>query len=157
MAANIEGSCAIDPFKDRPVAQSKRFGREDETSLRMMISSNIRLVVLGLKRRANPDERRPADEKRARTDQAGARKAQCQTDRQKARCAATADFQGRQAPRGRPRAATAQTGPPAWAQGEIVESRFRRSTGYRATAFGRSQTDDKPRHFLAGFCFEDVG
>jgi hypothetical protein len=26
----------------------------------------------------------------------------------------------------------------AWAQGEIVESRFRRSTGYRATAFGRS-------------------
>jgi hypothetical protein len=40
MAANIEGSCAIDPFKDRPVAQSKRFGREDETSLRLMISSN---------------------------------------------------------------------------------------------------------------------
>jgi hypothetical protein len=32
MAANIEGSCAIDPFKDRPVAQSKRLGREDETS-----------------------------------------------------------------------------------------------------------------------------
>jgi hypothetical protein len=49
MAENIEGSCAIDPFKDRPVAQSKRFGREDETSLRMMISSNIRLVELGLK------------------------------------------------------------------------------------------------------------
>jgi hypothetical protein len=54
MAANIEGSFGIDPFKDRPIAQSKRFGREDETSLRLMISSNIRLVELGLKTKSKP-------------------------------------------------------------------------------------------------------
>jgi hypothetical protein len=35
---------AMDPFKGRPVAQSKRFRREDETSLRMMIRDLIRLA-----------------------------------------------------------------------------------------------------------------
>jgi hypothetical protein len=54
IASNIEGSFAIDPFKDRPIAQSKRFGREDETSRRLMISSNVRLVELGLKTKSKP-------------------------------------------------------------------------------------------------------
>jgi hypothetical protein len=42
IASNIDGSCAIPSQKGRPFAQSKRFRRENETSLRMMISSNIR-------------------------------------------------------------------------------------------------------------------
>jgi len=42
IASNIDGSCAIPSLKGRPFAQSKRFRRENETSLRMMISSNIR-------------------------------------------------------------------------------------------------------------------